>query len=189
MEQNRYWRDKVFVLVYSLSLTAYGQAQQPIGISFTYIDPKYNKPVYATNYLWERYTDVAKQVGDYSHFNCLRTSGQIRFRVVKTGVIDQIKVAGDGFPDYLPGMFHDRLEASKPYWVCADCETKGPVSITVPVFIQFEVGCRGKQDSVYINNLLGTLLRFPSANLLPILGIQTGERSSMLYPILLESVR
>ncbi|CCG98507.1 hypothetical protein FAES_0496 [Fibrella aestuarina BUZ 2] len=189
MVQNRYWRQVVFVCCYSLSLAAYSQAKQPIDLSFTYVDPKYNRPIYATNYLWERYTNVAKLVSDYSHFNCLQTLGQIRFRVEKTGVIDQVQVTSKAFPDYLPGMFRDRLEASKPYWTCADCETKGPVSITVPVFIQFEVGCRGKQDSVYTNHMLGTLLRFPSANLLPILGIQTGDRSLMLYPILLESIR
>ena len=182
------------LLTISICFTKPTKAQQrltdlpPIDVSFFHIEPYYNKPQSATNFMWEFYTKTEQLIGDQSSSRCLFAIGSIRFRLLDSGKIDQIVIKGDSLPEYLPGFFRSRVEGSQPYWTCHDCKNRGAVLITIPVFIHYEVGCRKGIDPTFKAAVELIFSIYERGVILPIEGIQTGQRELLLKPIVLFSI-
>jgi hypothetical protein len=171
-------------LLTSNSVSGQTSTLNSIDVTFNHKYPGRQQQQLATDFMWEDYGEAARAAGaGASLHQCRFAIGSIRFRLHEKGKIDQVAVQGDSLPTYLPAFFTKRVLDSQPFWTCADCAEKGPVSVTIPVFVHHSAGCQGRRDPSYLagQTLIYDLYR--GSTELPIGGVQTGQRTLWLTPI------
>ena len=83
--------------------------------------------------------------------DCHAAFGIIEFKVQESRKLDSVTVTGS-IEDPMKEVYRKKVEASAQYWECRDCR-KGGYWVSVPVFHNFQAGCRTGDPSKKDNTL------------------------------------